>query len=103
MGSGVARTIEGGYYGTGAALEIADDKVGFRPKRVTIYKITTQQDLAEHVLGMDDASFLKTDGPTGVRSLVTTEGITIEHNGFSVGTDGAINNSGDLYRFFCEE
>lgn len=103
MGSGITRNISGSYEGTGAAQNIYLDKVGFKPKRVTIYRIDTAQDLAEHVEGMADASFLKTAGATGVRSLVTTQGVTLSSTGFSVGTDASINNSGDTYRYFAEE
>jgi len=102
MGSGVARTVAGSYEGTGAAQSIYLDKVGFKPKRVTIFRMDTAIDKAEHVEGMADASFLKT-AAAGTRTLVTSQGITLLDTVFSVGTDAAIKNSGDTYRYFAEE
>ena len=102
MSSGVARTAAGSYTGTGAALSIGGEKLGFRPKRVTIHRMTTALDKAVHLEGMADASFLKTV-PAGTTTLTSTQGVTLEADGFSVGTDAAVNNSGDTYRFFAEE
>jgi hypothetical protein len=102
MGSGIARAVAGVYTGTGAALDMIGDKVGFKPKRVSIYRMTTSVDMAEHVEGMADASFLKT-AAAGARSLVTSQGITLKTEGFGLGTDAAINNAGDTYRFLAEE
>lgn len=102
MSSGVARTIVGFYTGTGAALALGGDKVGFKPKRVTIYRLSTAIDKAEYVEGMAAASFLKT-AAAGARTLVAAQGVTLEDDGFSLGTDAAINNSGDSYAFFAEE
>jgi hypothetical protein len=102
MGSGIARAIAGVYTGTGAALSMTGDKVGFKPKRVTIYRLTTAINKAEHVEGMAAASFVKT-AADGALSLVSTQGVTIQDEGFSLGTDAAVNNSGDTYRFLAEE
>lgn len=102
MGSGIARTIAGSYTGTGAAKDVKLDKVGFQPRRVTVYRMSTANDMAQWVEGMANASFMK-NIEAGTRSLVTSQGITPTDSGFSVGTDAAINNSGDLYRYFCEE
>lgn len=103
MGSGISRVKTGSYEGTGAAQDITGDKVGFQPKRVSIYRIDTAQDLAEWVEGMPDDSFLKTAGGTGVRSLVTTQGVTPAVDGFSLGTNASVNNSGDTYIYVAEE
>ena len=103
MGSGVTRTVSGSYEGTGTAQSIQLDKVGFKPKRVSVYRMDTQQDLAEHIEGMADDSMLLTDGSTGARSLVTTAAITLTETGFSLGTNAGVNNNGDTYRYFAEE
>jgi hypothetical protein len=103
MASGVTRSVSGSYVGTGAAQDVKLDKVGFKPKRVTIYRMTTRQDKAEHVEGMADASFLFTKGDDGVRSLVTAQGVTLNDTGFSLGTDVAVNAAADTYRYFAEE
>jgi len=93
----------GVYTGTGAARDMIGDKVGFKPKRVTIHRMTTAIDQAVHVEGMADGSFLKHVGATGVRTLVTSQGITLKAEGFGLGTDVTVNASGDTYRFVAEE
>jgi hypothetical protein len=103
MGSGIARIVTGIYTGSGAAKSIIGDKVGFKPKRVIISRMTTAIDQGEHIEGMAAASFIQTVGADGIRTLVTTEGITLQATGFSLGTDAHINNSGDTYRFVAEE
>ena len=102
MASGVTRTVSGSYVGSGAAKDVKLDKVGFKPKRVIIHRLTTAIDKAEHLDGMADDSFVKT-AAAGTRTLVTSQGITLNATGFSLGTDAAINNSGDTYRYFAEE
>jgi hypothetical protein len=102
MASGVTRTVSGSYVGTGAAQDIKLDKVGFKPKRVIIHRLTTAIDKAEHLAGMADASFVKT-AAAGTRTVVTTQGVTLKDTGFGLGTDAAINNLGDTYRYFAEE
>lgn len=103
MGSGVARTVAGSYVGTGAALDIKLDKVGFEPKRVSIYRKTTAIDKAEHVKGMADDSMYLTTGATGVRTLVATQAVTLNETGFSLGTNASVNNATDTYEYLCEE
>jgi hypothetical protein len=101
MASGGSKIIAGSYLGTGADQDVL--KVGFKPKRVTVYRVTTRQDLAEHVEGMADDTALKTAGDTGIRSLLGAEGITLKAAGFAVGTDVAVNALGDTYRYVAEE
>jgi|GEM_PF-3185357 len=103
MASGVSRVVSGEYTGTGAALDVIDDKVGFKPKKVEIHCLTTTIDKAEHLDGMADASFLLTTGSTGVRTLVSAAGITLEDSGFSVGTAATINTLGSVYKYVCWE
>lgn len=103
MASGTARIVTGVYTGTGAAKSLGGDKVGFKPKRVTIHRMTTAIDQGVWFEGMADASFLQHVGATGVRTLVSSQGITPTADGFDVGTDAHINNSGDTYRFVAEE
>ena len=103
MSSGVSRVAVGAYVGTGAALEIKGEKVDFQPRKVEIHRIDSAQDKAEWIEGMADASFLKTAGGTGVRSLVVVQGITPLTSGFEVGTDASVNNSGDLFRYVAWE
>ena len=102
MASGTSRVVTGAYTGTGAALSIIDDKVGFKPRKVTIFRATTAIDKAAHVEGMAAASFFKT-AAAGARTLVATQGITLQEKGFSLGTDAAINTLGDTYYFAAHE
>jgi hypothetical protein len=103
MSSGVSRVKVGSYIGTGAALNIDKEKVGFKPQKVEIHRVDTAIDKAEHIDGMADASMFLTTGSTGVRTLVTTEGITLKSDGFTLGTDATVNNAADRYRYVAWE
>lgn len=103
MSSGVSRCVVGAYVGTGALQNIYGEKVDFEPRKIEIHRMTTAIDKAEFVEGMADNSMLLTTGSTGVRTLVTTQAITPLSSGFSVGTNAAINNAGDTYRYVCWE
>lgn len=101
--SGMKNSKTGGYIGTGAEKTIAGDLVGFKPAKVSIYRGTTRLDKCEHIEGMADATHFLDKGDDGVRSLVSTQGITLTEFGFTVGTDASVNNSGDTYYFHAEE
>lgn len=103
MASGVSRTVVGQYVGTGSALTIATDKVGFKPSKLEIHRRTTAIDKSEHVRGMADNSMYLTTGSTGVRTLVATQAITLTSTGFTLGTNASINNSGDTYDYVAWE
>lgn len=103
MSSGVSRLQAGSYIGTGTLLNIQYDKVGFDPKRVKIYRVTTGIDLCEHVKGMPDDSMFRTVGSTGVRDLLAVNAITLLETGFSVGPTDEINNATDKYYYVAEE
>ena len=102
MASGVARTASGKYIGTGAALEIVSDKVGFYPKRVTIVRLTTAVDRVEHLSGVHADGVSLKQAEAGGNAL-QSGCVTPETTGFSLGTDAGVNNSGDEYAYFCEE
>ncbi len=103
MASGSARRAVGSYIGTGALRSIIGDKVGFKPRRVTIYRATTGIDMCVITDLMADNSMFQTLGSDGVRTLVTTQAITLLTTGFSVGTDVQINNDTDTYYYIAEE
>lgn len=103
MSSGVSRTAVGAYVGTGALQEIKGEKIDFQPRMIEIHRIDTAQDKAEWIEEMADASFLKTAGATGIRSLVTAQGITPLTSGFSVGTDASLNTLDESYRYVAWE
>ncbi len=103
MSSGVSRVKEGSYIGTGVSRSIDGEKLGFRPRKVEIHRITTAIDKAEFIEGMAALSMLLTTGSSGVRTLVTSQGITLKADGFTVGTAAQINNATDEYRFVAWE
>lgn len=89
--------ISGEFIGTGAALSIKGEKVGFKPDKV---KLTNTDDLItlEWNDSMANASGWKkinaggAGDPTDL-SLVTANGITPLASGFTIGTD-SVNASG---------
>jgi hypothetical protein len=82
--------------GTGSAITVASEKVGFRPKRVRLTNLTSRVAL-EWDDSMADASAIKT-AANGDRTVVTSAAITPTASGFTVGTD-SINASGEIILF----
>ena len=72
--------------GTAAAFNIT---VGFQARYVKVVNVTSR-DMMEWFEGMDDASAVKTVA-AGTRTLITTLGITVSANGFTVGLDTDVN------------
>lgn len=68
--------------GTVAATRIY---TGFRPRVVRVLNVTSR-DQAEHLEGMAAASAVKTVA-AGTRTLITSNGITIHDDGFTIGLD----------------
>ena len=84
------RNVAVGRYldtGTAAAFVIT---VGFKPRVVRVINVDSG-DVMEWYEGMADASGCKTTGSTGARSKVTSNGLTISQNGFTVGLDTDVN------------
>lgn len=73
--------------GTVAAFNIT---LGFQPRYVKVVNVTSG-DMIEWYEGMAAASACKTTGATGVRTLITTLGITVSASGFTVGLDLDVN------------
>lgn len=87
----------GTFVGTGAAIEVKADKVGFRPRTVHLFNLTTG-DEAKFVEGMpDDAAFVRDS--TGASSFVTSGGITPLATGFGLGAGFAAD--GDVVAYEC--
>lgn len=76
--------------GTGADLEV--QKIGFRPSYVRIVNVTDPVTL-EHFEGMGDASGFKHIDAT--QSFITTLGITLTEDGFTLGADTDVNVDGE--------
>jgi len=83
----------GTYTGTGVALKIEKEVLGFEPKLVHIYNLTDGSFSFWHQ-NMTDAHVLTQKA--GTTSHTTSNGITPLASGFQVGTDAAINASGDV-------
>ena len=82
-------TRTGAFIGTGALVTIATP--GFRPKKVTLIN-AGDPGIAHHIDGMDDDSCYLDDGTP---ALVTSDTITLTDDGFTVGTNAALNTSGE--------
>lgn len=78
--------------GTGADLDVT--KVGFRPRMVRVFNVSTACTAAWNKQ-MPDASAYKVIGATGVGAFITTGGITPLAGGFRIGADANINISGN--------
>ena len=88
----------GSFRGTGAAITIAGEKVGFKPRYIKLLK---QDGATSAVLewqeGMGDAKGIKDDD---VVAEVTANGITPTSTGFTLGTD-AFNADGKAIFYTC--
>lgn len=98
---GSSNYVTGSYVGTGTAFDIKNEKLGFKPSKITVFRKDTRQDQCEWIEGMADASLFLDKGDDGVRSLVSSNGLTPLDDGFTVGTHVGINNSGDTYFYEC--
>lgn len=75
---------------TGTAAELAVT-CGFRPVRIILHGANGGK--LEWNDSMSNGSAFKTIGSTGVRTLITSDGITQDPSGFTVGADGEVNTS----------
>jgi hypothetical protein len=96
MASSNSLVKTGTIVGTGAAITVSGDKVGFRPTYVRLINVTDGSS-AEHVEGMADASMAKQKGAT--TSFVTSGGITLTSTGFTLGTDTDLNAASDVIHY----
>lgn len=103
MASGVTRTASGKYTGTGAALEIIGDKVGFYPRKVEIYRLTTALDKVEHLSEVHADGVSSKQPADGGTTALQSGSVTPETTGFSLGTDAGVNNTDDEYAYICYE
>ena len=73
--------------GTAAAITIT---TGFQPRYVKVQNVAASAVTFEWYEGMAAASAVKT-AANGVKTIVTTNGITVSANGFTLGLDTSIN------------
>lgn len=85
---GVHRVATGRYLDTGTVAAYAFS-IGFTPKYVRVVNVTSG-DMYEWFEGMAAASASKTVA-AGTRTLITTLGITVSADGFTMGLDTDVN------------
>lgn len=81
--------------GTGAAINV---RCGFRPKLVVVLNVT-QLAITFHCAGMADATALQIDDSGSNATDILSVGsaaITLGSQGFSIGTNSALNTSSDV-------
>jgi len=89
------QTSTGTVTGTGASLSVT---LGFEPKYVKVINLTSGASL-ETISDVGDGKGLKlTDTPT--YALVSSNGLTIDNNGFTLGTD-AVNTNTDTLAYIA--
>lgn len=98
MASSASQIAYGTVIGTGAALAVADDKVGFRPKFVRLINITDGS-TADWNGDMPDAAMAKQKG--AATSYVVADGITPSNTGFTLGADADLNAAGDVIHYLA--
>jgi hypothetical protein len=95
--------VTGVVIGTGAAMNVQGDKVGFRPSVVRVHN-RTRNSFAIWTDRMPAASMQKVvdsgAGTTDV-SFVTANGVTQLCGGFTLGADANLNGAGDEIHFEC--
>ncbi len=82
-------TRTGAFVGTGSLITV---NVGYRPKSVQLVN-AGDPGHALHIDTMPDDSCFIDDG--GAPAYVTSAAITLTDNGFTVGTNAALNTSGE--------
>ena len=84
----------GTYTGTGVAQSIT---LGYRPSAVTIINVTDGDTVTFHIDGMTDGSSVS----IGAAAATVTNAVTFSATGFSVGTDGSVNENAKVFRYIA--
>ena len=91
MGSG-AQVEHGFFTGTGAVLKVTS-RIGFKPRKIELPNISADPAFGVWYEGMPDDSVIKQKA--GTTTNATTNGITPEDDGFTIGTDADLNVDGE--------
>lgn len=83
--------LAGALTGTGAEIDV---NLGFRPRYVKVVDIT-QLATAEAIDGMPDGKGLL-EVTAGTKSQMSSGGLTITPNGFTIGTNANLNTASDV-------
>lgn len=86
----MAQMETGAFAGTGSAISVATNG---DPRLVILVNIT-QHSLAVHISGMADASMLLCEDTPDVE-YISTAGITLGTNSFTIGTNADVNTASD--------
>jgi len=99
MGSPSVQMASGGVVGTGAKIEVRG--LGFTPKRVEVYNITSG-DKGTWIDSFIDGEVYK-ELAAGTGALVTTvaNGIAPQADGFDIGVDADINASAEHIKWMA--
>ena len=98
MASGSGRTFKGAYVGTGAEIDISAP--GFKPSWVMLIN-KDDASLSIHMEGMADGSAFQQKA--GVSALTGSDCITLDADGFKVGTNGDLNADGETVHYVAGE
>jgi len=82
---------------TAAAFKIT---LGFKPRYVKVQNVAASAVTFEWYEGMAAASAVKTD-VNGSKTIVTTNGITVAADGFTLGLDTSINIVSEQLSWLC--
>ena len=85
----------GTYTGNGTAKTIS---VGFRPGKLEIYNETDGDSKAEFIDGLAADKAYTT---VAAQALLASNGITLDADGFSVGSDDTVNESAKVFRWYA--
>jgi len=94
------RNLAVGRYLTDATAAAIVVTTGFKPRVVRVYNVTSR-DMMEWFEGMAAASAIKTVA-AGARTLITSNGITVSANGFTIGLDTDVNVINEQLSWVCE-
>ena len=97
MGASSTVHASGVFIGTGADLEVKDEKVGFEPSKVSLRNLTDGS-TAEWSSNMADGSMIKQKAGT-TTNITGGNGITPLASGFRLGADGDLNAADDEIHF----
>ncbi len=84
------RNVAVGRYITSSTAAAIALTIGFKARYIKVTN-NTSGDSFEWFEGMAAASATKVTGSTGAVSLVTSDGITVSANGFTIGLDTDVN------------
>lgn len=99
MGSGVSKTRNGSFNGTGSIVEVRG--LDFRPRIVRLINETGLVTAEWHEGMADDSMVMRITA--GTMTAETSDGITPTSEGFDVGANADLNAADELVRWVAHE